>query len=325
MKLLFIFMDGVGLGRDDPEINPLVRAAMPNLNHLLDGNKITADGDSIAKHSMQRIINTQRASLLALDACLGIDGIPQSATGQASLLTGKNVSEILGFHDGPKPNSVIMNILREGTLFSHVHKNGKKAMLMNAYPPRYFKSIETGYRLPGVIALAASYAGMQLKTRDDLNQGEAISADFTAQGWHDRLDLLDTPLLNPFQAGERLLVLSSGYDLAFFEYWITDVAGHQQDMQSACDLLENFDSVLGSLIKSWDDDNGLILITSDHGNLEDLSTRRHTRNDVPLLLISSPALRERFIDELNQISGSRELFNLTDVSPTIINLMHNFK
>jgi len=321
MKLLFIFMDGVGLGRDDPDINPFVRAAVPNLDHLLEGIKITADG----KHGNQRMINTQRASLLALDACLGVDGIPQSATGQASLLTGKNVSEILGFHDGPKPNPVIMDVLREGTLFSHFHYNGKQAVLMNAYPPRYFKSIETGYRLPGVIALAANYSGMQLKTVDDLNRGEAISADFTAQGWHDRLDLLDTPILNPFQAGERLLVLSSGYDLAFFEYWITDIAGHQQDMQSACDLLENFDRVLGSLIKSWDDDSGLILITSDHGNLEDLSTRRHTRNDVPLLIIGSPALRERFIGELNQTSRSRETFNLTDVSPAIITLMDNFK
>jgi len=321
MKLLFIFMDGVGLGWDDPVVNPFVRAALANLDHLLEGHKITADG----KQAKQRMIDTQRASLLALDACLGVDGIPQSATGQASLLTGKNVSEILGFHDGPKPNPMIMDVLREGTLFSHFHNNDKEAVLMNAYPPRYFKSIETGYRLPGVIAFAARYAGLQLKTMDDLNRGKAISADFTAQGWHDRLGLLDTPILTPFQAGERLLVLSNGYDLAFFEYWITDIAGHQQDMKSACDLLENFDSVLGSLINSWDDDSGLILITSDHGNMEDLNTRRHTRNDVPLLIIGSPALRERFICELNQVSGSREKFNLTDVSPAIITLMDNFK
>jgi bisphosphoglycerate-independent phosphoglycerate mutase (AlkP superfamily) len=162
---------------------------------------------------------------------------------------------------------------------------------------------------------------MQLKTMDDLNRGEAISADFTAQGWHERLGFLDTPILNPIQAGERLMALSNGYNLAFFEYWITDVAGHQQDMQSACDLLENFDSVLGSLINSWDADSGLILITSDHGNLEDLSTRRHTLNEVPLILIGSQELREQFIKALDQLRMSREKFNLTDISPSIINLM----
>ena len=96
-------------------------------------------------------------------------------------------------------------------------------------------------------------------------------------------------------------------------------------MQSACNLLENFDGVLGSLINSWDFNSGVILITSDHGNLEDLSTRRHTRNDVPLLLIGSPALREQFIGELNQASRLREKFNLTDIYPAIIHSIGNFK
>ena len=325
MKFLFIFIDGVGLGKDDPEVNPFVKALVPNLDSLLEGKKLTAYADPNGRHAKNRLINTQRASLLALDACLGIDGMPQSASGQASLLTGKNVSKILGFHDGPKPNPRIMEILKKGTLFSHIHHNGTKAVFVNAYPPRYFKSIETGYKLPGVIALAASYAGMPLKTMEDLNRGEAISADFTAQGWHDRLGLLDTPILNTTQAGQRLLALSTGFDLAFFEYWITDVAGHQQDMQAACDIVENFDSVLGSLFNSWNDENGLILITSDHGNLEDLSTRKHTRNDVPLLLIGSPGLRDQFIDEMNEMSKSDEFFDLTVVSPAITHLLDNLK
>jgi 2,3-bisphosphoglycerate-independent phosphoglycerate mutase len=325
MKLLFIFMDGVGLGKDDSNINPFIRAAVPNLDHLLDGNKIIAANHRTGLFDGLSLIQTTRASLLALDACLGIEGIPQSASGQASLLTGKNVSAILGFHDGPKPSPVIMDILREGTLFSQVNNNEMAATLLNAYPPRYFKSIETGYRLPGVIALSASYAGMQLKTMDDLYRGEAISTDFTAQGWRDVLGFLDTPLLNPIQAGERMRQLSTGYELTFFEYWLTDVAGHQQDMQSACDLLEIFDAMLGSLVNSWDDDESLILITSDHGNIEDLSIRRHTRNDIPLLLIGSSELREQFINELTKISRSRDKFNLTDVSPSIINLLKNLK
>jgi len=325
MKLLFLFMDGVGLGGDDPNINPFIRAAMPNMDHLLEGNKLIANGHKTSSVSGQRIIQTQRASLLALDACLGIDGSPQSASGQASLLTGKNVPAILGFHDGPKPNPMIMDILREGTLFSQVNQHERGAALLNAYPPRYFKSIETGYRLPGVIAYSASNAEMQLKTMDDLYHGDAISADFTAQGWHSHLGLTDTPLLNPIQAGERLMELSDAYELAFFEYWLTDVAGHQQDMQAACDLLEMFDSVLGGLVNSWDDDSGLIMITSDHGNIEDLSTRRHTRNDVPVILIGSPELRKQFINELYQISGTKEKPNLTDVCPTIINLIGNLK
>jgi bisphosphoglycerate-independent phosphoglycerate mutase (AlkP superfamily) len=50
------------------------------------------------------------------------------------------------------------------------------------------------------------------------------------------------------------------------------------------------------------------MITSDHGNLEDLSTRRHTKNPVPALLIGSTYLREQF---------TKNLKTLTDVAPAI--------
>jgi 2,3-bisphosphoglycerate-independent phosphoglycerate mutase len=325
MKFLFIFLDGVGLGRDDPDINPFIRAAMPTMDHILQGNKIIANDHHNPTDDRLILINNDHASLVALDACLGVDGIPQSASGQASLMTGRNVSAILGFHEGPKPNPAIISILEEGSLFSYLSQQDFRSTLVNAYPPRYFESIETGYKLPGVIALSASLAGIQLKTLDDLYRGEAISADFTGQGWRDRLGFTDAPLLTLNEAGERLYNLSRGYDLALFEYWITDIAGHQQDMHSAIDLLEMFDIVLGSLLRSWNGNEGLILITSDHGNLEDLSTRRHTLNEVPLLLIGTPAHRERFIAELHRSKGMREKFNLADINPAMISMLRNFK
>ena len=320
MKFLFIFIDGVGLGSDNPHVNPIVRASTPHLDALLGGNKIIANGHLPGSTDGNSLIKTNRASLLSLDACMGIDGLPQSASGQASLLTGKNVPQILGYHDGPKPNPEIIEILQGETLFSQMSKQKRKALLVNAYPPRYFLSIENGYRLPGAVALAAKCAGIPLKTQRDLFMGDAISTDFTGQGWHDHLGIMDTPLLDPRQAGERLLSLYKSCDLAFFEYWLTDIAGHHQDMKAAIDLLELFDSVLGHLSNSWDDEKGLILITSDHGNLEDLSTRRHTRNDVPLLIIGSQANRDRFISILNQKSGIEGKLDLTDITPAILSL-----
>jgi hypothetical protein len=46
----------------------------------------------------------EQATLLPLDACMGIPDLPQSDTGQASILTGLNVSAKLGSHYGIKPN-----------------------------------------------------------------------------------------------------------------------------------------------------------------------------------------------------------------------------
>jgi 2,3-bisphosphoglycerate-independent phosphoglycerate mutase len=73
-----------------------------------------------------------------------------------------------------------------------------------------------------------------------------------------------------------LAELAAAYDFAFFEHWLTDYVGHRGDLAEGCRVLERFDAVLGGLLNVWDEEAGLIVITSDHGNLEDLSHRHHT-------------------------------------------------
>jgi 2,3-bisphosphoglycerate-independent phosphoglycerate mutase len=294
MRLLFVFLDGLGLGPDDPNNNPLAVASMPNLQGLLGGKRMLTDTAPL---------ENDRATLLALDACLGVDGQPQSATGQAVLLTGYNIPAALGYHYGPKPNPAVANFLQNGNLFSTLRKAGKQSALLNAYPPRYFESIQSGRRMYSAIPMAVTSAGIPLKTIDDLYAGRALSADFTGQGWRTHLNQPDTPLFEPRQAGERLAALAQSYDLAFFEYWWSDYVGHAQDLTDACQMLEQFDEVLGGLLAIWDDKSGLILITSDHGNLEDLSTGHHTRNPVPGLLIGDFQLRRAFAKGLRDLTG----------------------
>jgi hypothetical protein len=318
MKILFLFMDGVGLGRDDPQVNPFARAHLPNLENLLEGRKVVTASDIGGNDQAPRYLHVTRLSMFSLDACLGIEGIPQSASGQATLLTGKNVAAMIGAHDGPKPSPEVMGILRQGTIFSKLKHQDLRASLLNAYPERYFKSIRSGHRLPGAIALSALYAGIHLRTAADLFRGDAISVDLTGHGWREQLGLVETPILDPSEAGLRLNALANQQELSLFEYWLSDVAGHQQDMKAACSLLTVLDTALGKLAEQWDDDQGLILVTSDHGNIEDLTTRHHTRNDVPLILIGSEELRNIFITEMNKSRGVRKKFDLTDTAPAIL-------
>jgi bisphosphoglycerate-independent phosphoglycerate mutase (AlkP superfamily) len=77
-------------------------------------------------------------------------------------------------------------------------------------------------------------------------------------------------------------------------------------MDNAINLMETFDGILGGLVEDWEE--GLILVTSDHGNMEDLSTRRHTSADVPALVIGNKAAREEF---------TRDMKDLTDIAPAI--------
>jgi 2,3-bisphosphoglycerate-independent phosphoglycerate mutase len=157
--------------------------------------------------------------------------------------------------------------------------------------------------------LAAARAGVPLRTLDDLRQGNAISADFTAIAMRDRLKLPDIPVISPQEAGLRMAKLAQSVNFALFEYWLTDYAGHGQEMQAALALLSTLDEVLAALMDQWNDEQGLIIITSDHGNLEDLSTRRHTDNPVPCLIVGAPELRHTF---------SAQLHDLTGITPAIL-------
>jgi hypothetical protein len=306
---LFFFLDGVGLGADDPATNPLSATEMPNLQVLLSGQKLVAA--SAPNESSQ-------ATLLALDACLGVPGLPQSATGQASLLTGINIPAKIGYHYGPKPNQEVAPYLVNGNLFSQLRAKGLRVDFLNAYPPRYFEAIQSGRRIYSSIPLAVTQAGLRLKTSIDLSAGLALSADFTGAGWRDHLGISGIPVISPDRAGRQLAKLAQANDFSFFEYWLSDYAGHRQDMQAACSLLTDFDRVLGGLLEAWNMDQDLIIITSDHGNLEDLSTRRHTYHAVPGLMIGAPHLRQKFLQ-----STSVQLQDLTGLAPAILNGLAN--
>ncbi len=303
MKLLFLFLDGIGLGVDDPEINPFARAEMPHLESLLGGRKLTR---SVAPYESERL------SLLSVDPTLGVKGLPQSATGQAVLLTGVNIPAQIGCHYGPKPNPQVAEYLNGATIFTRIVKAGKTAALLNAYPPRYFAGIDSGKRLYSSIPLALTNAGIPLFTREDYYAGRALSADFTGEGWHAFLGFPDAPLFEPESAGKKLAELAREYDFAFFEYWASDYAGHKQDMEWALRQLKTLDGVLKGLLAEWRDGDGLILLTSDHGNMEDLSTRKHTDAKVPLLLFGDLTLRREF---------QKDIRDLTGIAPAIIRFL----
>src|SRR6266511_3729425 len=291
MRVLFIFMDGIGLGENNSETNPFARAKMPNLNKLLDGRSLLKDAEPF---------HGEQATLLAVDPAVGVGGLPQSATGQAILLTGINIPAELGYHYGPKPNPDVAAYLKEATLFSRFVKEGKKATLLNAYPPRYFDGIDSGKRLYSSIPLSVINAGLPLFRHDDLFEGHALSADFTGNGWRSMLGFTDAPVMDPEHAGRKLGTLAKEYDFSLFEYWASDYAGHKQQMDEAIHLMETFDGVLGGLVDVWDD--GLILVTSDHGNMEDLSTRRHTGANVPALVIGDKSAREEFTHGMKDLT-----------------------
>ena len=291
------FMDGVGLGAPDEHTNPFTRADMPALSALL------GDGWQFA---LDHPVMGERATLVPTDATLGVAGRPQSATGQATILTGRNVPQLIGEHYGPKPNPAVAEVIRRGTLFSQVVEADGQAALLSPYPQGYFDAIDSGRRLLSAVPLAATEAGLRLRTADDLRQGQAISPDFTNGAWRSHLGYDDIPVLTLSESGQQLAQLASQFSFSFMEHWPSDQIGHRGTLDEATSHLETIDAFLGGVLSAWDDEAGLLIITSDHGNLEATDIRQHTRNPVPTILVGR-----------DQATLAHGIHDLTDIAKVV--------
>ncbi len=291
MHILLLFLDGVGLGDDIPAVNPFAAAHLPVLTALANGRRWLRETG--VQHS-------ERAIFVPTDPRLGLPGKPQSATGQAAILTGLNVPQLIGEHYGPKPNAAIRDLLTRHSFFKQVRDRGLPAALLDAYPPRLHHDIARGKTLRSSIQQAAYAGGQELFGMDELLAGRALTPEWTGQSWHTYLKLTDTPLYTPQQAGRRLVEMSREYAFAMHSHWMTDHVGHRGPLERGIELLELFDGVMAGILETWDDDEGLVIVTSDHGNLEDVSSRAHTENDVPTLIIGSA--KAVFADGLRSLS-----------------------
>ena len=279
LKILFIFVDGLGVGSDDPIVNPLCDPRFPTLGTIL-------------------------SNAVPLDACLGVQGLPQSATGQASLLTGINAPKAMGRHIEGFPPPSLKKLIQHENLFSKLRTIGKKCTFANCYlnidphriPPRQ-QSVTT------VMTLSALG---RVRGTAELMEGKAVTHDITRRTMHMRG--YDGQLITPEEAGEHLMAAAEENDLTLFEHFLTDRAGHTGSPDEAFQCLEILERFVARAVRFAEHPDRLFILSSDHGNIEDLSVRTHTRNPVPLVAIGDRA------KELDSLA------NLTDVTPALVDL-----
>jgi hypothetical protein len=219
-----------------------------------------------------------------LDACLDVPGLPQSGTGQATLFTGVNCAELAGRHFGPWPHSNTREAIRRHNVFHRVkEKTGREVAFANAFPDAFFERSKRTDRWSTTTRCCLD-SGTRLRTLKDLEAGNALAADITGTGL--RRFTGHSIQRSESEAADRLLGLARQYAFTLFEYFLTDKAGHAQSRTQAAAVLASLSRFLGHL-HAHRPDELTIVITSDHGNLEDLSVRTHTRNPVPLA-VSGP-------------------------------------
>lgn len=310
MSVLMIFIDGVGLGAADEETNPLAAAPMPVVRQLIRGRPLIRASAENPVDDERAETHNALARLVAVDTCLDMPGLPQSATGQTTLLSGVNASQVLGRHLSGLPTETLVGILREHSLFKQLREAGRAATFANPFTDDYFEAVKAGKWRHSSTTTAVFSAGLPVRMLGDLLNGRAVFHDITGEGLRRRGH--DVPVITPREAGRRLAALAAEYDFTLFEHFLTDFAGHAQDWAEAQRLLSMLDEMLGAVLDHVDLSKTTVIVISDHGNLEDLSVKTHTRNDVPGLFIGVG--QDYFADKVQ---------SLTDVTPAIVDFLTN--
>ncbi len=299
MHILLLFVDGVGIGESDPERNPFLATRMPVLHDLFGEIPTLAN----------RRYDNETAILVPTNTTLGVPGIPQSGTGQTTIFTGINAAAAIGTHEGPYPNATLREIIAAGNLFQQVRATGLSAELGNAYPPIFFERLARNKARRTAIMQAAIAAGVRMRDIHDLRAGHAVSAfSLTNRVWVERG--APVPLVTARQAGRNLMRLARENDFTAFEYFLTDAAGHKNDHSWILAVLAELDEFWGGLLDELNPADTLLLITSDHGNIEDWTVKGHTLNPVPTILVG--ARREE---------AAARIHSLVDITPTVMHLL----
>ncbi|MFN2576819.1 MAG: peptidase [Pyrinomonadaceae bacterium] len=289
-RLLLFFIDGLGIGTRGPH-NPF--------DGLSDSAPLAVFQDETSELPFAGV-------MVSTDACLGVEGRPQSASGQTTILTGINAPKIIGTHKQGFPNRALLDIIREHSIFLQLKNHGIESVTFaNTYTKRFF---ERRPRWISATTAAVEAAGVRFNVVEDLRAGRAVYHDFTNEMLIERGEVVDAR--TPEEAGRVLAKIVRAHRFSLYEYFITDKIGHAQDYEAARRALPKLAGFIRAVLKNLDLAKTNVILVSDHGNIEDLSARNHTLNPVPTMIWGRNA----------ETIGSR-IRTLADITPAIVDTL----
>lgn len=289
-SVVLFFIDGLGIGKREVS-NPLaqINDLEPLANFQDEENNILLDG-----------------ILIPTDACLGVEGRPQSASGQTTIYTGINAAQFVGKHKQGFPNEKLRDLIKENSIFLQLKQKGiEPNIFANTYTPGFFEKTP---RWKSATTCAVEAAEMYFCKLPDLLGRKAIFHDFTNRFLIE--NGFDVPEFSSTDAAEILASLSKKYRFTLYEHFITDKIGHTQDFEWAKKHLPELALFIRKTLKKINFDKTTFILTSDHGNIEDLSIRNHTLNKVPTVVWGR---KKREV--------AKRITDLSDITPTILNLL----
>jgi 2,3-bisphosphoglycerate-independent phosphoglycerate mutase len=138
----------------------------------------------------------------------------------------------------------------------------------------------------------------------------------------------ELPEMSAEEIAEKVIesIKQKKYDFILLNFANADIVGHTGNMKAAIRAVEVIDECLGKIIPAVLLENGCLLITADHGNVEEMSNVRtgerdteHSSNPVPLWYLDSN--NHRANPEMENSSPKKVVGILSDVAPTILDIM----
>ena len=129
------------------------------------------------------------------------------------------------------------------------------------------------------------------------------------------------PEMSAYEVTEKVLeaINSEKYDTIILNFANTDMVGHTGNIDAAIKAVEAVDKCVGEIVEAVQKQNGVLLITADHGNAEQMIDYQtgepltsHTTNLVPLILVGM---------ENVELKDGR----LCDLTPTMLDIMEEQK
>ena len=291
-RMIFLFIDGFGIGCGNPDKNPICAANAPNIDYIMNNFNV-----------------------MPTECSMGIPGLPQSATGQTAVFTGVNAAGVIGRHLNAQPTATLKKIIWENNLFKKLIGMGLKVANCNVYRQEYLEKMlnpKNRKHRPSVTSIMNLSSGIGFRTVDDYAEGRGVYHDITGQIIRD--NGYNTAVISPAEAARRIYQISREYDFTLFEHFMTDVAGHMADMSMAVKEIELLDAFLGELVRLVDPYEDMVLITSDHGNIEDITVKTHTMNKIPTIVIG----------RMPENTGLK-VESLTDIMPFVVGIFNEWR
>jgi len=136
------------------------------------------------------------------------------------------------------------------------------------------------------------------------------------------------PQMSANEITEKLIeaIAEKNYDFILINYANPDMIGHTGNFKAGIKAIETVDTCLKKIIQTILKKSGCLIITADHGNVEEMinlktyeKDTKHSTNPVPCWFVAENNKQERLFSEQNSVEVSGMLI---DIAPTILEILN---